>query len=700
MFGLEWNDDGLACIFNGAGTIWPKTVAKFRDPSAWYHIVAAVDTAQATTADRFKLYVNGVEQTLTGTLPTLDFLVTNGTTSIHAVGELATVLANVYVAELYYINDQQLTPGDFGELNTDGVWIPKEYAGTFAGTNSCYLKFDPSAANGIGHDHSGNGNNFSATGFNTSGTGTDVMSDTPTNNFSTLNALAFSGTPGLLADGNLAYREATGSATWKSRWSTIAPASGKWYAEILLTYSGTTGFTYQAHIGLHDGLASTTYIGQSATSYGYSASGNKYNNASSTAYGSAWGNNDIVQIAYDVDAGKVWFGKNGTWQASGDPAAGTNEAFSGVPANLFIGISAIWVSPDGTTWLYSNFGQRDFAYTPPTNFLPLNTAQLLVADIADGSDYFQSVLDTGANILSSAQAAFSSGLWWIKDRANTNQHQFVDSARGSGLTLTCPSLGLDTAYAVPAGNSVAWCWNAGGAPVANTDGTIPSEVSANKAAGFSIVKHVGTNAAGTIGHGLDKAPEFMIAKNRDYAGGWVVYHSKLTSADYYLRLDTTGAQSNSSNYWGNTAPTSSVFSVDTDAFNNRGGDNIVTYCWHSVPGYSSIGSYVGNGNADGPFIHTGFRPAFLLVKLVTTVGWWVMVDAERNTYNPLDFELYPNANSAENTVAITTAVDFTANGFKIRTSDANWNSSGQTLIYAAFAEHPLGGSNVSPAPAR
>jgi hypothetical protein len=327
----------------------------------------------------------------------------------------------------------------------------------------------------------------------------------------------------------------------------------------------------------------------------------------------------------------------------------------------------------------------------------VSTAELPAVAITNPSDYFSTILDTGANILINAQSTISNGLWWIKDRANTNQHQLVDSVRGTGAVSNIPAQTV-AAYATPAGNSVAWCWNAGGSPVTNNDGSVATQVSANTAAGFSVVTYsmATTTAGATFGHGLDQEPELIFHHNTPGPAGEKIdlaYHKDL-GTNKYVSFSSSSPSTTLTNIW----------TVSPTTFGSGIGSNIViaatqhiAYCWHSVPGYSSIGSYVGNGNADGPFVYTGFRPAFVMYKRTDVANDWVIKDSARNVYNPTKLDLYPSTTQAEISHS---DIDFTSNGFKLRNALASSNASGGTYIYMAFAEHPFGGSNVSPAPAR
>jgi hypothetical protein len=344
-------------------------------------------------------------------------------------------------------------------------------------------------------------------------------------------------------------------------------------------------------------------------------------------------------------------------------------------------------------------GGLPFRYGPPAGFSELSTENLSAVAIKNPSDHFSAILDTGANILTAAQAKFSNGLWWIKDRANSNQHQWVDSVRGGNLALQMPTPGAETAYVAPSGNSVAWCWNAPDS-FTSSAGSISSSGRRNDAAGFSIVSYTGNNTTGaTIGHGLSAAPKVMIVKERDGVSRFTMYHGDL-GATKYLDFDDDAAaytSTGSNSTWNSTSPSSTVFTVGANGATNENNMPIIAYCWAEVPGYSSFGTYVGNGNADGPFIYTGFRPAFVLVKRHTTSGGYTVKDSARSPYNPSNIWLTNDSTAAENTGADLT--DFLSNGFKIRYSGGQ-NTSGVGYIYMAFAEHPFGGADVSPSPAR
>jgi hypothetical protein len=291
--------------------------------------------------------------------------------------------------------------------------------------------------------------------------------------------------------------------------------------------------------------------------------------------------------------------------------------------------------------------------------------------------------DTG--ILDIAQETFPNGLWWIKDRENSNQHQFVDSVRSGNLAITTPDGLTESAYSAPAGSSVAWCWN-----------LLP-----DRSNGFDIVNYVGddTNTR-NIPHNLGAQPEFIIVKNRDFAGFtfFVVRHKDQGGNCLHLN---TSSEINTGVFGFVSGFNSTNFTVQVGSTNfrdvNNQGQNYIAYLWRSIPGYSSFGSYVGNGSFDGPFLYTGFRPSFLLYKRTDASQPWYIIDSSRDTYNPVESLLSPNLSQQEDPEII---ADFVSNGVKLRNTFPTSNPSGGSFIYMAFAEHPFGGNNVYPANAR
>jgi len=348
--------------------------------------------------------------------------------------------------------------------------------------------------------------------------------------------------------------------------------------------------------------------------------------------------------------------------------------------------------------------------------------------IDDPSAFFQTVIWSGdgsstRSITHSGNSNLQPDFTWHKIRNSASSHMLYDSTRGVGKRLhsnqnvaeatetaegTITSFDSD-GFSVDTGSSnnfytnqsgktyVAWNWKCnGGTTASNSDGTITSTVQANTTAGFSIVTYAGSNSASTVGHGLGAVPEVIFVKNRDASANWKSYHKPILET-HTLSLNGTGAKSDQESF-NDTAPTSTVFSLLGNTDNvNRSGEDFVAYCFTPIKGYSKMGSYTGNGSNDGTFVYTGFKPAWLLIKRTDAAEDWWLHDNKRNPINPIDKQLYANNT---NSVATETSEDFVSNGFKFRNFNVNWNASGGTFIYMAFAEHPFVSSKGVPVTAR
>ncbi len=341
--------------------------------------------------------------------------------------------------------------------------------------------------------------------------------------------------------------------------------------------------------------------------------------------------------------------------------------------------------------------------------------------INKSSEHFNTKLyagNDGTNAITGV--GFQPDFNWIKDRTSTGEHLLVDVVRGmynirsnsdvaqsANGSIHQQSLDSDGfTVAGSAGNSNAsgrnyasWNWKANGAGSANTDGTISSTVSANTTSGFSIVSYTGTGSTTTVGHGLGVAPSMIIVKKINNSGGFVSWHKSLSGGSGgYIYLNSSSAAGTTSNYWGSTVPSSTTFGVwSSGGDNNANGDNFIAYCFVEKKGFSKFGSYTGNGNADGPFVYTGFKPAMVIAKRTDSTGNWRIRDNRRPAYNVIDKVLRPNTSEAEITED---NHDFLSNGFKVRTTGPENNASGGTFIYMAFAEAPLVGTNGVTAKAR
>jgi Concanavalin A-like lectin/glucanases superfamily/SPRY domain len=518
-------------------------------------------------------------------------------------------------------------------------------------------------------------------------------------------------------NGNLTITANTGS--WRAIGSTIFMSTGSWYAEITVNTIGDGVFGL---CSLADSTGSIVWTdnnfpGRSGTTgvgY-YTHTGQKVSASATSSYASALVAGDVLGCAFNADAGTVVYYKNGL-------SLGT--AFTGLSGS-YCYFSAVETGGAGTTQHSINFGQRPWAYTPPQGFSALTTKNLPrpTGAAASPNQYFDAVTYTGngvnsANALTVSGLNFQPDLIWIKNRTSVTDHWIQDTVRGLGYALNSDTTSADlstgggdvssvnsTGFIVSYNNTrtnksgdsyVAWCWRANGAAVSNTSGTITSQVSANTTSGFSIVTYTGTGANGaTIGHGLTTtAPSFIMIKSRSNGtNNWFVYHSSLYALNTgnFIYLNTTAAVQTGGIFF-YTAPTTSVFSVGgTGNYVNETGLTYVAYCWSPVPGFSAFGSYTGNGLNDGPFIYTGFKPKYVMIKCTSTTDSWVIEDGVRDTYNPDIHYLLADSSVAEGSGAGALR-DLLSNGFKVRNS-GNQNAANATYIYAAFAANPFGNAN-------
>ena len=561
-------------------------------------------------------------------------------------------------------------------------------------------------------------------------TGNDSLVDTPTSisatdtgvggeirgNYCTLNPLDSGG--GTVSNGNLEHTYNSSNLRVKSTIS--IPATGKWYAEFVASNAGGGN----SLVGIATGASALTgtnwYLGNDAGSWGLqigSGTMYTYNNGGFSSFGTA-NNGDVIGVAVDRAAGKIWWSVNNTWIASGDPANGTNARYSNVPAtdSLFFALSNA-----NNSSIVFNAGQRAFAYTAPSGFKALCDTNLGDPLVAKPNTLMDVALwsGNGGSQTITLPGAFSPNFVWIKRRSSAFSSLLYDTVRGNG-----PNTGLisdsttaeggasdnatygylnafnSTGFALTAGSSsdyvntsgqtyVGWAWDAGeGSAVSNGSGSITSQVRANVSAGFSVVTYtVGSNTSQTIGHGLGVAPQLLLVKERNQANNWQVYHASLGNGNF-LYLNGTNASA-ANNLWNNTSPTSTVFSIRSGGSSNfYDGKDQVCYAFTPVIGYSSALAWTGNGSADGPLLNCGFSPRFFIAKRTDSANdWWMWDTARSNTGNPVDEWLSPNRSDAE--YPNDGDFDFLSNGIKIRTTSTSVNASGGSYIGFAWASNPF-----------
>jgi hypothetical protein len=680
---------------------------------AWQHM-AAVRSSGTTT-----LYVGGVSK---GTYSdSNDYDASGGSWEIGSrYNQLSTEFFDGYMDEFRISNVARYTT-TFTPQTTE-----------FTADSNTLLLIHSNWDGGLGADSSGNYNTFTATNL----VATDKMLDSPTNNFCTLNPLVGEVGSGprmsyqTMSEGNLKTICNTGTDA-ASVSSTFGFTDGKWYYEAFDDSTGSIAYDYP-HVGIID-VASVGVAGRQAGQSNtlgvvYARDGDKIIDASHTSYGDTFTTSDVIGMAIDADNGAVYFSKNGVWQNSGDPESGasrTGAAYTYTGGTVEL-TPAFVVFDTDMGWV-ANFGQDssfagnvtaqgnqdgnsvgDFYYEPPSGYLALCTSNLPDPEIALPGDYFNTVLYTGdgADDHAITGVGFQPDNVWIKSRSVGDSHVIYDALRGATkfispnntnaeVTATDGLVSFDTdGFTLNDGavqdqanrdteTYVSWNWLASNASaVTNDDGDRDSEVMANTTAGFSIVKYVGASGTShTYGHGLSQELDLIIVKNRTYTTGWNVYN-RPQGATKIIWLDSDGAEGTGAGYWNDVDPTDTVFTVgnSSQTGGHTNSDGYMAYCFHSVEGYSKVGGYSGNGNADGTFIYTGFRPSWLLVKRIDGAESWAIEDNKRSTYNVIDKVLFPDSNAVEQENSINN-VDFISNGFKVRNSDSRWNNSSGEYLY-------------------
>ena len=747
---LRFNTDDTLRFSNEIGSSFTSTIVTnqvFRDTTNWYHIVLAVDTTQSTASNRVKMYVNGEQIT---SFSSSDYPSQNEDTSFNnTVGHYISRAYEYsryfdgYMAEINFVDGSGLTPSSFGETK-NGVWIAKEYTGSY-GTNGYRLTFADSSS--LGDDTSGNGNDYSSSGLASS----YVVLDSPENNFATLNFLAGS-TEQAASLGNLRTTASSSGANFASNRSTIGVKSGKWYAEFRLdvVQLGTggqdngvfvgTGSKEYAHDssnqnGTDNGTAMLYTANSSSSSRGIYVNGTLFDSGLD-----AHAAGDIIGIEMNVDDSEVTFYKNGTKQGN----------TRGIGASIDGGFYYFYTyvrDQTANTQITANFGQDStfvgqesagsntdangiglFKYAPSSGYLALCSSNLPSTGLSPNQDeragdHFNNVVYTGDGSSSNAitGVGFQPDWVWIKGNGSTN-HGLHDSSRvisgneeiwstnstaagntGGAYLSSFDSDGFTVNNNTSGnGNGVtyaAWNWKAtGGSLTSNSNGSITSNTQANTAAGLSIVTWTGNQTNGaSVGHGLGVVPELVIIKNRDDTQGSVVNVN--LSSKYRLNFNADAANYGDFTYYNGT------YTSDNIVFNNAHGawngntDKMVAYVFHSVAGYSRIGTYIGNNvSGNNTFVYTGFRPKFILIKNVGASADWIIRDVFNSGYytdgrgNPVIIGHEPNEDNAL-TGGTGTSIDFVSNGFKIRNNDTRIGAS-NTYFYYAIADNPIKFNNA------
>ena len=704
----------LHVAFGGGGGAL-TTNAVFRDVSAWYHILVAFNSAKADSAKRCRIYVNGQEITSfsSSSYPNRyqeQHMFSSG--SNHRIGSNWNNSGNFfdgYMAEFNGIDGTDLTPSSFGETK-DGIWVPKDVSGLTYGNNGFHLDFADNSA--IGNDVSGNDNDFTVTGLVAS----DVVPDSPTNNFNVINSIDpnVSDKGVTLSEGNLKVQGSTGGNFNVE--PTFGKLAGNYYAEF---YVEATGNNTQSAIFVR------TVVSGSNFNYQLKSDGNLVKGGVTVATLSAFSAGDIIAASASTDDNTVEYFVNGV-SVYTDTHTSDFEKLSIVPrldnttTPIFIcnyGQDSTFAGNTSAGGNSDSAGIGDFKYAVPSGAKAICSANLPEPAIIDGSEYFNTVLYTGDG--TSGQAITGVGhspdFVWIKKRSASGSHQLFDTIRGATNRLNSDINNAEASFAntlqsfdadgfTVGGDGdtggigqtyVSWNWLAGTAVSGATTGSGTAKTytgSVNTEAGFSIIKYVGNGTSGhTIPHNLTATPTMIIVKRLDSTGGWRVQH-KDVAATHYLALDTTAAEANLDTIFNDTAFDSTVFTVGNASSINDNDKDYIAYCFTDIDQYLKAGVYSGNGNADGTYIHLGFRPAWLMVKRTNSTGQWDLFDNKRETFNEMGNQLRADATNAE--ASNDHDIDFLSNGFKWRDSSNSINASGSTYIYLAFAEQPFKYANA------
>ena len=718
-----------AYVFNGGYQGVGGTIAI--TAGKWFHV------ALVRNGNTLSLYVDGV---LSGSNVTWNQTMNNSSSSV-SVGRYGDCTANWHYSWKGWISDFRIVNGtavytsaftppttsltaitNTKLLCCNNATVTTESSGTsktltITTANSVYSALLSPFEFNYFSDQSGQENDFIGTNLLTS----DVLLDTPTNNFATYNSLD-SGSTITLSQGSLS---SSGSG-WADVRSTIkVPHTGKWYVELLVTTQGNTYF------GLYSDDYTDTDAGQGYGTAKHLVHHGGISGGSSGGYISGgFASGDIISMAVDCDNGKLWWAKNGTYPSSGNPATGANQALtftatdnyninmagaSGNVTNINFGQNGTFAGTKTAQGNADGNGYGNFYYAPPSGFNALCTQNLATPGIKKSTENFNTILYTGSDDGAVSQSVTGVGhqpdLVWIKKRSGTAHHVLTDSVRGATKALNTNQnvVEVDDTYGVTAfgsdgftvreqasaggqvntGTLVSWNWKANGSGSSNTDGSINTiSTSVNTTAGISISTYTGTGSNATVGHGLGAVPATMWIKNRDTNDNWRIYSNE--DPTDYMAFNWTGASTDDNTSWNDTAPTSSVFSIGTDTNTNRSGDKFIAYCFAEVEGFSKFGTYRGNGESEnGPFIHTGFTPALVIVKKSSAAGSsWLMWDSKRHPENVIDLAVWVDASNGDTSHA-EYEIDYLSNGFKIRGQNAGSNASGATHIYMAFAEAPF-----------
>ena len=718
---MFYMDRGRMVWYHNSTVIFQGTM-RFIDTSKWYHIMWALDVTQATASDRLKIYVDGDELVNPDTDNRSSLTQNTNVTYVNASGQQLNIGSTPsgngyqglhgYMAEINYVDGTALTPATFGETDTStGRWVPKALTGISYGTNGFRMEFG--SPSNLGDDTSGNTYDLSVNGL----VAADQRNDTPTNNLPIMRPYNISYSQLMYEGGLTTYTNGTNKGY--AMCSTLRPkGSGKYYAEVRTSGNGgggTLAFGCYTQEDLHGVTASgNVYVGHSGSNGCGSALWYVHGGTKQLRFGSTTTSNptvtinggDVIGIALDLDNDKISFYDNSGSLIGSTTFDSSKSACFAAMSNM--SITFIWNFGDNGTFAGNETaggnadedGNGNFFHSVPTGFKMLRQ---------------QGMPETAKGI---------PGLVWVKDRDNSSYfHTLNDSSRGSLKEIYANSDtyeatqanslqkflkgGYSTMSAInwnTVGNRyVAWNWvGNGGTTASNGDGSITTTTQVNSTAGFSIIQYTGTEANATIGHGLSQTPDwFMIKALESHSpnGYWIVWH-KSFAANQLIYLNLSLAIDTSTSMFNNTLPTSSVINLGGNFNTNMSGNKMLCYAWHEVAGYSKFSTYTGNGSSsDGPFIYTGFRPAWVMWKATDAEGWYIY-DTTRNAYNGQGYLLRPDVTNTDYDYGLSEGIIALSNGFKVYGNSGWHNTASQTYLYFAFAENPFGGDGTNPVTAR
>jgi hypothetical protein len=690
-----------------------------RDYSNWYHLHFVFDSTEGTAVDRQKIWINGVLCTDQDvyTAVTLNFEGVLNTTGVgHQLlceNDDVSLEEQCFIAETHFMDGLALDVGTFG-LFQSGIWVPKGYTGSH-GDEGFYLKYDNSSD--FGEDSSGNGNDFTGTNL----VATDQTNDTPTNNWAVFDKLSRANANINVRNGGLQIGK---TATWadKSTIGTTHPlpqGRGKWYAElkmpdisengdwmfgIMKSDFPTTGFAHLFSAGTHGfGIFCDNTTGDWRD--GSEAGGQPvYAPAGTPA------DNDIGMVAVDLEAGKMWLGVNDTWWYSGNPATGANPTFTDTDITDQRMMFAVSNQLYGGNRIYiqGNFGSHAFHYTPPSGFKAVNSKNILAQGeinedlYLEGKKGFDVAHYDGNSAPGNAitDLEFSPDLVWIKARNRNQNHRLFDTVRGVDLSLKSNEDESEDNDPTSLVSFDANGFTVNQSSLTNLGSTAYTSYNwkINPNYGFDIQRWDGDGENDrAIPHNLGRVPELIIGKRYDDTGfDWFVYSPDLTNITYYVAFNDQSSQLFNSDVWGSPYPTTSDFYVSNDELSNSNNDDYIAYLFASIPGFSKYGTYGGNSLVEGPFLYTGFRPRWIMIRILSGTGPWMVFDTRESPYNPLVNVLFPNNwNDIDDfSFSSTGGLHVCSNGFKIISTVNEINDTGDTFIYMAFAEMPFTWANA------